>query len=56
MFIPDPPYEDHWCKHETAMRACVELSGRLRERESVVLSTGNLPEEYIVTRIPLHGG
>ena len=30
MFIPDLPHEDHWCKHEAAMRACAEVSDRPR--------------------------
>lgn len=52
MFIPDPPHEDHWCKHEAAMRARAEVSGRPRERRALVAT----PPEHTVARIPLHGG
>lgn len=49
MFIPDPPHEDYWCKHEATMRARAKVSGRT---ESVVLSLPP-PPEYTVARIPL---
>jgi len=53
MFIPDLPHEDHWCKHEAAMRACAEISDRPR-----ALCSRRHPAfpEYTVARIPLHGG
>lgn len=35
MFIPDPPHEDHWCKHGVAVCACAEVSGRPRERRAL---------------------